>query len=431
MRDRDQGFGTLAQALAVKIRDSVFGDDVMHIAPRGYYARSWIEYGHDARNSSVLGRGWQRDDGLAAFGASRAAHEIHLPAESAIGLDADGIGAYLAGEIHLNGGIDGDHAVVLGDHKRIICIGCRMHLEQRVLVDVLEQALGAEDESDHDFAAMNVFALAGEGAGFEKIDHAVGTHFAVDSDGLPIAQVSEHGIGNAADTGLEHGAVGNQRGNLSGDAILHRRGVFGGKLEQRTVRFHHGRNLADVQEAIAEGARHLVVHFGDDVAGALGGGEAAIHAGAEAQESMFIRRAGLHEGGVERQLAGAEEVLNFAQEDGRVIGAAFLNGLADVAAEEQAVVAEMAFVFRASVGGVAECQHVDELDVVELVGAEHESVDQRLGRAAAFPEPDAVAGGDEGDGFFGGDDLGSELSPGAHKIEPLASGCPCRLVVFL
>ena len=109
---------------------------------------------------------------------------------------------------------------------------------------------------------------------------------------------------------------------------------------------------------------------------------------------MPVGRTGLHERDVEGELAGAEEVLNFAQENGRVIGAALLNGLANIPAQEQAVVAEMAFELRASVGGVAEREHVDQFDVVEFAGTTHESVDERLGSPAAFSEPDAISGGD-------------------------------------
>src|SRR5579864_3879229 len=124
------------------------------------------------------------------------------------------------------------------------------------------------------------------------------------------------------------------------------------------------------------------------MAGTLRGGERAIDAGAKAQKSVLVGRAGLNECDIERQLAGAEEVLNFAQEDGGVVGAAFLNRLPDIRAEEHAVVTKMALVLRMRVPGLAERQHVKEFDVAELATACHQRIDQRRRSPTAFREPD-------------------------------------------
>ena len=111
-------------------------------------------------------------------------------------------------------------------------------------------------------------------------------------------------------------------------------------------------DFADVQERIAERARHLVVHFGDHVPGAARRGQRAVDASAEAQVAVLVGRRGLDEGHVDRHLARGEQPFDFAEEDRRVVGAALLDGLAHVGAEEQSVVAEMAFVLGPDIGRV-------------------------------------------------------------------------------
>jgi hypothetical protein len=88
--------------------------------------------------AALAGRRRQRDHRFAAFRAGRAAHEIELPAESAVGPRADGIGTDLAGQIHLNGGVDGYHVVILRDHERIVDVAGGMEFEHGVVVNEVE-----------------------------------------------------------------------------------------------------------------------------------------------------------------------------------------------------------------------------------------------------------------------------------------------------
>ena len=91
--------------------------------------------------------GGQRDDRLAAFGARCAAQEVHLPADAAIELRADRVGANLPGQIDLQGRVDGHHVVVAGNQYGIVGVGRRMEFEDRVVVDEVEQILACPEQS--------------------------------------------------------------------------------------------------------------------------------------------------------------------------------------------------------------------------------------------------------------------------------------------
>ena len=288
MSDGDERFGSLPQALPVEIGDAVLGHHVVNVGPAGYDSRACVEHGRDARNCSVFRGGLEGDDRLAAFRAGCAANEIDLPAEAAVGPRADGVGAHLAGEIHLNGGVDGHHAVVARDGERIVRVAGGPHLEDRVVVHELEQAARAERKADENLAAMDLFAVAGEDARLDQVDDAVRAHLAVHAEVFMVAEAAEHGVGHTADSGLKNGSVRYQRRDMRGDAALDVRRRLHRKLEQRAVGFDDGVDLADVDEALAVGARHLPVHLDDEMARAETRGHAAIDGRAKAEKPVVV-----------------------------------------------------------------------------------------------------------------------------------------------
>ena len=115
------------------------------------------------------------------------------------------------------GRIDGDHAVVAGDEAGIVDVGGGMEFEDRIVIDEVEDALGAENESEDNFARLEVLALAGDDAGFDQRDDAVGDEFAVDAEILAVHEHGKNSVGNAADAGLQDGAVFDQAGDVAGD----------------------------------------------------------------------------------------------------------------------------------------------------------------------------------------------------------------------
>src|SRR5579872_6263652 len=271
---------------------------------------------------------------------------------------------------------------------------------------------------------MDVLPLARDDTGFDQVDHAIRTHFAVDAERLTVVQGGEHGVGKTTDTGLQDGAIGDQGCYVCRDAFVQGRWLLDGQFKEWPVLLHSRRNLADVKEAIAQASGHPLVDFRNDMTGAMRGRQAAIDAGSEAEESMLVRGAGLDKRNIEGQLAVSKEIFDFAQEDGGVIGAAFMDRLACVGAEKQAVVPEATGVFRTGVSTVPERQHVADFDVAEFGGPADQRIHQNLGSSASFPKPDTVAGLDDRYRIVNRHYFWAKVVPAEHETTPLASGCP-------
>jgi len=77
--------------------------------------------------------GGHGDDRLSTVGAACTAHEIHLSAGAAELEMADHLGIDLSAQIDLQGGVDGDHVVMLADDAGIIHVVNGMHFDSRML----------------------------------------------------------------------------------------------------------------------------------------------------------------------------------------------------------------------------------------------------------------------------------------------------------
>src|SRR5215471_2813252 len=96
-------------------------------------------------------------------------------------------------------------------------------------------------------------------------------------------------------------------------------------------------------EAVAIRARHLIVDLRDHVARQAGGGQSRVDANAEATETVRVGRGKLDKSDIERHGAAFEEVFDLAEIDRRVVGAAFVDGIAYIASDEHGIVAEVPF----------------------------------------------------------------------------------------
>ena len=213
-----------------------------------------------------------------------------------------------------------------------------------IVANEIEEPLRAQHKGRHGLAAVQRLALAVDDARLHQIDHAVRAHLGVNAQVALVVQTMENGLGDAADPGLQRGAVGNERGHVARHAHVHLGERLGAVLQQRPVALHNRGDMAHVHGGFAVRARHLPIHFGNHDPGAARGRQRAIHRGPQAHESVRIRRRNLHQHHVERQRAGLEEAFNLAEKDGCVIGAPVAHRLAHIVAQEKAAMAEMSFV---------------------------------------------------------------------------------------
>src|SRR5215471_13706394 len=95
--DPDERLGAFADGFSMQVRDPMFGNDVADQPAGSDYSRARRKHWRDPRDRPALGCGRQRNDRLAAFGARCAPQKIHLPADSAIKMCADGVRTNLPG----------------------------------------------------------------------------------------------------------------------------------------------------------------------------------------------------------------------------------------------------------------------------------------------------------------------------------------------
>ena len=195
----------------------ILGYHVTHQTARCHHARARVEHGNNPRNRTVLCSGGDRNDRLAPFGTRGAAQKVYLAADSAVKTGSDRIRAYLSGKVDLQGSVDGYHVVVARDESRIICICGRVELEHRIVVDKVEDFPRSQDETRNDLAWLEVLARAGQDAGLDEWNQAVGNHLTVSAQILAINEELQHRIRYAADPGLQHRAVFDEVGNVAGD----------------------------------------------------------------------------------------------------------------------------------------------------------------------------------------------------------------------
>ena len=134
---------------------------------------------------------------------------------------------------------------------------------------------------------------------------------------------------------------------------------------------------ADMDERITQGARHLLVDFGNDDLGRFsrGFGQADFHA--QGAETMLIRRRDMDHGHIHRQDAVLEKQGEFRKQHRRKVGAAFLHRLAHIGADEQRVDPQVSFHLRLDIIAGANRKRLADFHIGDV-------------RAHNPPEPPAV-----------------------------------------
>ena len=193
-----------------------------------------------------------------------------------------------------------------------------------------------------DLAAVERLALAGDDAGLDQVDDGVGEHLGVDAQVLLVLEELEHGLGDAADAELDRRAVLDQGGDVLADlpgVVVRLAADAPRSAARRPARGRRCRGR-EMQESPMR-PRHLRVDLGDDQRGVLGGALDDVDRDAEAAHAVLVGRGDLDQRHVQRQLAGGEQPRDVRQEDRRVVAQPFLDDVADVFGDEEAVDAEM------------------------------------------------------------------------------------------
>ena len=228
---------------------------------------------------------------------------------------------------------------------------------------------------------MQGLGFVGDNAGLDQLHDTVGEHFGVDAQVVLLLQEQQHGVGDGADAQLKRIAVPHQAGDVLANGPLHVADLGGCQLDDGGVGLHQAADLGDVQEAVAQGAGHVLIDLGDDQVGGLGSGLGVVHGNAQAHIAVRIGGRALEQGHVGPQVL-PQEAGNFGKIHRGEIHAALGGGGAGGAAQEEGVVVEVFVILGLAVGCLAHGDHVDDLHVFILGGVGDQGV-QDDGRLAA------------------------------------------------
>ncbi len=133
----------------------------------------------------------------AAGGAAGAAVEVDLAADARVEPGAQRVGADLAGQVDLQGRVDGHHLVLLADDERVVDVLGGVEGEERVVVDVVVQPPGAHAEAGDDLAPVDGLLGSGDDPGLDQVDDGVGEHLGVDAQVLLVLEELDHRRGGS------------------------------------------------------------------------------------------------------------------------------------------------------------------------------------------------------------------------------------------
>src|ERR1035441_8769352 len=149
-----------------------------------------------------------------------------------------------------------------------------------------------------------------------------------------------------------------------------------GGAPEHPLWYHNIRANPRVELQDGPDKRDLLVDLHNHVTGALRRRERNVDARPQAHVPVGVGRSALQQAHVDLDGPRGKQLLDFAQEDRRVIGAPLLHRLAHVAADEQRVVPEVAFVLRKTVVGHPRSLHVDHLHILQFGAAPRQRLHQ-------------------------------------------------------
>ena len=110
---------------------------------------------------------------------------------------------------------------------------------------------------------MHSLLAVGHAAEVHQVDDTVAEHLAVDTEIFVAFQKGKDSVRDAADTELQSGAVIHEvLGDVLADELFLLARLVAAVRQQRAVMCYRDVDVALVDERVAEGARHVLVHLG-------------------------------------------------------------------------------------------------------------------------------------------------------------------------
>ena len=260
-RHVDQPARPLLDGAPGEKRRAVLGDDGVHVdACRGDHAATqpWVDRGSPR---------YLRPEGDDRAGTRERGRtgEVDLAANRTDVYPATHLGAHLAEQVDLDGGVDRHQGAQPREHVRGMGVAGGTELDRQGAETVVQRRAAQGGPRD-DQAGVDLPAGARHDPLLDQVHHSVGDHAGVDAEVPVTGEGFEHGVGEGPDTDLDRVAIVDQRGHVLGDRPLDLVGLARWRLAQRPVGLH-GRRERRRGSSRFLGARHLVVDLGDQGAG--------------------------------------------------------------------------------------------------------------------------------------------------------------------
>jgi len=163
MGDLGQFHDPLGYAFSSDFRDAVFRDYDVDIPPCGGHPGPFTEMGNDARHLTILGCGWNDDNGEPPLGHGRAPDEIHLIPDAGVEKKPFGVRTDLAGEVDFKGRTNGDKIIIFCDDIGVVYKFRRPEIEHGVVIDEVIQFSGSHAQGGHGPVLEIVLFFVGHG----------------------------------------------------------------------------------------------------------------------------------------------------------------------------------------------------------------------------------------------------------------------------
>ena len=197
-----------------------------------------------------------------------------------------------------------------------------MELDERVVVDEVEEPLRADHEAGDDAPRVHVLPAVGDRAGLDEVDDAVGEHLGVDAEVVLVgrgARAPRRGWRRCPSAASRRRPPGGPR-----CSPMAPRPAVGGRgacaCSGRSVCDERGEPI-DVDQRVAVRARHALVDLGDDVARRVRGGQGRVDRRAERAVAVAVGRRELDQRDVERRSPATEQPRDVGEEDRDEVGA--------------------------------------------------------------------------------------------------------------
>jgi hypothetical protein len=209
------------------------------------------------------------------------------------------LGADLAGEIDHERLSHRHHAGRLGDDDRVADVVDRIEGEPSIVIDEVVEPTRAHREAGDNGACDDACG--------HQIRDRLRDDIGVDRQVVPVRQMSQHLVRNAAEADLERRAIVDEPSDVACDLFGHVVGRLVQILDHGRVDLDEAVDPIERNPAISPRPGHRWVDLGDDRAGRKNRGLRHVDRNPQAARAVRIRRRDLHQRYVERHPAASHQ----------------------------------------------------------------------------------------------------------------------------